>query len=197
MAIPHDHSVELDRIWAQFLTAPNLLAILTELFVVPANVAETLLVIATKHNIVDALGEALDMIGELLAFPRSGLEDEAYRSALIIRARTLVSGGTIPDFTDLFRAILPDYPTSIPVIEWFPAAVRIYLAGITPEQGKLMELLLKGNLPAAGVNTVINVHDGDCITFSSSHGPVTLLGWFSSSHGPATDEAGWAHAIKI
>lgn len=197
MAIPHDHSAELDRIWAQFLNSPNLLTILTEMFVVPANVAETLLVIATKHNIVDAVGEALDAIGELLAFARSGLDDEEYRSALIIRARTLVSGGTIPDFTDLFRAILPAYPKAIPVIEWFPAAVRVYLGGVTPDQGKLMELLLKGNLPAAGVNTVINVYNETCITFSSAHGPVTLLGWFSSSHGPAADEAGWAHAIKI
>lgn len=195
--IPHDHSDALERIWTQFQNAPNLIEIMTRLFVIPANVAETLLVLATKHNIVDAAGVELDDIGELLDFPRAGLEDEDYRKALIIRARTLISGGTIPDFTDLFRAILDDYPDPIPVIEWFPAAVRIYLKGIKSSQGKLMEALLKGNLPAAGVNTVINVYGNECITFSSSHGPVNLLGWFTSSHGPATGEAGWAHAIKI
>lgn len=197
MSFPHDHSDALERLWSQFQDAPNLVALLTRMFVIPANEAELLLVLATKHNVVDGVGLELDDIGELVKLERAGLDDDDYRASLIIRARTLISGGTIPDFTDLFRAIVPDYIGPIAVIEWFPATVRVYLGEIEPATGKLMEALLKGHLPAAGVNTAINVHSGTCITFSSSHGPVTLLGWMSSSHGPAIDEAGWAHAIKI
>jgi hypothetical protein len=58
-------------------------------------------------------------------------------------------------------------------------------------------VLLRGVLPAAGVNTVIAVHGDTCVTFSSSHGPVTLLGWLGSSHGATDTQAGWAHALVL
>lgn len=201
MTIPYDHSVVLDRIWSQFKDSPLIIAVLEKMFIEPANVNELLLELATKHNIVDGVGEDLDDIGEMLDLPRAtlgGLDDTAYRFALIIRARSIFAGGTIPDFTSLLRALLPDYPAPIPVIEWFPASVRIYLQDITPEQALLFKALLVGVLPAAGVNTGIAVADtGPYITFASSHGPVDLLGWFASSHGPTDTQAGWRHLIVL
>lgn len=199
MTIPYDHRDVLDLVWTQFQDSPLILAVIEKMLAVPANEAEILLTLATRHNIVDATGLELDDLGAMLDLPRSvlgGLDDEAYRAALIIRGRSVFAGGTIPDFTDLLRAILPDHGP-IPVIEWFPAAVRVYLENVTPEQGNLLKALLTGVLPAAGVNTVIAVHDDDTLTFSSSHGPVDLQGWFGSSHGPTDNQDGWAHAIEI
>lgn len=197
--IPYDHTAILEEIWTQFQNKPRIRAVIERMLAEPANEAEILLTLALRHNIVDATGLELDDLGAMLDLPRDilgGLDDDAYRAALIIRGRSVFAGGTIPDFTDLLRAILPDHGP-IPVIEWFPAAVRVYLENITPEQGNIMKALLTGVLPAAGVNTVIAVHDDDTLTFSSSHGPVTLQGWFGSSHGPTANQDGWAHAIKI
>lgn len=195
--IPYDHSDILERLWTQFQNAPNLIAAIERLLIGPANQAELLLEDATMANVVDGEGVALDAIGEMVGFPRGGLDDTLYRLALVIRTRTYVSGGTVPDFTMLLRAILPEHPSPIPVKEWFPASIRAYLMGIEPQLGKLIEALFRDNLKAAGVNGVIAVHDETCVTFSSSHGPVTTLGWLGSSHGPTDTQAGWAHAIKI
>jgi hypothetical protein len=200
--IPHDHNDLLERVWTQFQNATFLLAVLEKLFVKTANTAEELLYQATLHNIIDATGLQLDDLGAELDLPRAllgGLSDDAYRAALIIRARSIFAGGTIPDFTDLLRALLPldVYPDQIPVIEWFPANVRIYLQNITPEQANLFKVLLEDVLPGAGIGAGIAAHDDKCVTFSSSHGPVTTLGWLGSSHGPTSTEAGWRHLIKI
>jgi hypothetical protein len=198
--IPHDHSDILERVWTQFQNSPRMLAVLARLLVAPANEAEALLELTASHNIVEATGLALDDIGALLDLTRAqvgNLHDDEYRFALIIRARSVFAGGTIPDFTDLLRAILPLYPSPIPVIEWFPASVRVYLGDITAGQADLLQVLLRGVLPAAGVNTVIAVHGDTCVTFSSSHGPVTLLGWLGSSHGATDTQAGWAHALVL
>lgn len=195
--IPYDHADVLERLWTQFQNAPNLIAALTKLLIDPANQAELLLEDGTKVNVVDGEGLALDAIGEMVNFPRGGLDDVLYRIALTIRTRTYVSGGTVPDFTMLLRAILPDHPVPIPVKEWFPASIRAYLTGVDPQLGKLIEALFRDNLKAAGVNGVFAVHEDTCVTFSSSHGPVTTLGWLGSSHGPTDTQAGWAHAIKI
>jgi hypothetical protein len=201
MTIPYDHNAIKERIWTQFQDSPLVIAVLEKLFIEPANMGELLLELAGKHNIVDGTDTDLDDIGEMLDLTREqlgGVDDEAYRFALIIRARSIFAGGTIPDFTSLLRALLPDYPNPIPVIEWFPANVRVYLQDITPEQAKLFKALLAGVLPAAGVGAGIIVADtGPYITFSCSHGPVDLLGWFGSSHGPTSTEAGWRHIIVI
>jgi len=199
MTIPYDHSAVLEDIWTQFQNSPNIRAILERFLVQPANEGEALLELATKHNVVDGFGLMLDDIGAMLDVTREelgGLSDADYIIALIVRARSSISAGTLEDFAQLLRAILASHPP-IPIVEWFPAAVRVYLIGITPSQGTLLEVLLKGVLPAAGVNTVLSVHDDTCISFNSSHGPVTQTGWFGSSHGPATLEAGWCHAIKL
>ncbi|HRS17409.1 MAG TPA: hypothetical protein P5234_14335 [Thermoanaerobaculaceae bacterium] len=199
MTIPYDHTAILEDIWTQFQNSPNVRAILEKFFVAPANQGEDLLELATKHNVVDGFGLMLDDIGAMLDVTREklgGLSDADYIIALIVRARSSISAGTLEDFAQLLRAILASHPP-IPIVEWFPAAVRVYLIGITPSQGTLLEVLLKGVLPAAGVNTVLSVHDDTCISFNSSHGPVTQTGWFGSSHGPATLEAGWCHAIKL
>ncbi len=199
MTIPYDHSAILEDIWTQFQNSPNIRAILEKFLVAPANEGEDLLELATKHNVVDGFGLMLDDIGAMLDVTREelgGLGDADYIIALIVRARSSISAGTLEDFAQLLRAILASHPP-IPIVEWFPAAVRVYLIGITPQQGTLLEVLLKGVLPAAGVNTVLSVHDDTCISFNSSHGPVTQTGWFGSSHGPATLEAGWCHAIKL
>lgn len=198
--IPHDHADALDLIWTQFLNSPRVVGVIEKMLVGPANQAELLLELATKHNIVDAAGLELDDLGALLDLTREslgGLADAEYRFALVIRARSVFAGGSIEGFTVLLRALLPDYPSAIPVIEWFPAAVRVYLNPLTPEEGKLLEALLAGVLPAAGINTVIAVHDGRCVNFSSSHGEIKAEGWFGSSHGPTDTEAGWAHAIAL
>jgi len=197
VTIPHDHSDVLDRLWTQFLAAPNLRAVLEALLIGPANEGEQLLLAATGNNIVDAEGVALDAIGEMVKFPRAGLDDDFYRLALVIRTRTYVSGGTIPDFLMLLRAILPDHPKPIPIKEFYPAALRVYLQGVKPDTGQLIEALFRDNLKAAGINAVISVYTDTCVTFSSSHGPVTKLGWLGSSHGPTDTQAGWKHAIKI
>lgn len=199
MTIPYDHSAILEDIWTQFQNSPNIRAILERFLVAPANEGEDLLGLATKHNVVDGFGLMLDDIGAMLDVTREklgGLSDADYIIALIVRARSSISAGTLEDFAQLLRAILASHPP-IPIVEWFPAAVRVYLIGITPQEGTLLEVLLKGVLPAAGVNTVLSVHDDTCISFNSSHGPVTQTGWFGSSHGPATLEAGWCHAIKL
>jgi len=199
MTIPYDHSAILEDIWTQFQNSPNIRAILERFLVAPANEGEDLLELATQHNVVDGFGLMLDDIGAMLDVTREelgGLSDADYIIALIVRARSSISAGTLEDFAQLLRAILASHPP-IPIVEWFPAAVRVYLIGITPQQGTLLEVLLKGVLPAAGVNTVLSVHDDTCISFNSSHGPVTQTGWFGSSHGPATLEAGWCHAIKL
>lgn len=199
MTIPYDHTAILEDIWTQFQNSPNVRAILEKFFVAPANEGEDLLELATKHNVVDGFGLMLDDIGAMLDVTREelgGLSDADYIVALIVRARSSISAGTLEDFAQLLRAILASQPP-IPIVEWFPAAVRVYMQGITPQQGTLLEVLLKGVLPAAGVNTVLSVHDDTCISFYSSHGPVKQDGWFGSSHGPATDEAGWCHAIKL
>lgn len=199
MTIPYDHSAILEDIWTQFQNSPNIRAILERFLVAPANEGEDLLELATKHNVVDGFGMMLDDIGAMLDVTREelgGLSDADYIIALIVRARSSISAGTLEDFAQLLRAILASHPP-IPIVEWFPAAVRVYLIGITPQEGTLLEVLLKGVLPAAGVNTVLSVHDDTCISFNSSHGPVTQTGWFGSSHGPATLEAGWCHAIKL
>lgn len=200
MTIPHDHSDVLELVWSQFQNSPRIKAVIEKMLVAPANQAELLLELATKHNIIDAAGLELDDLGEMLDLPRAqlgNLDDAAYRFALVIRARSVFAGGTLQDFTDLLRALLPDYPGAIPVIEWFPASVRVYLVDVTPTQGKLLEALLAGVLPAAGVNAVAAVHDGLCVNFSSSHGPAGEVGWLGSSHGPTDNQAGWAHAIKL
>lgn len=199
MTIPYDHSAILEDIWTQFQNSPNIRAILERFLVAPANEGEDLLELATKHNVVNGFGMMLDDIGAMLDVTREelgGLSDADYIIALIVRARSSISAGTLEDFAQLLRAILASHPP-IPIVEWFPAAVRVYLIGITPQEGTLLEVLLKGVLPAAGVNTVLSVHDDTCISFNSSHGPVTQTGWFGSSHGPATLEAGWCHAIKL
>lgn len=199
MTIPYDHSAILEDIWTQFQNSPNIRAILESFLVAPANEGEDLLELATQHNVVDGFGLMLDDIGAMLDVTREelgGLSDADYIIALIVRARSSISAGTLEDFAQLLRAILASHPP-IPIVEWFPAAVRVYLIGITPQEGTLLEVLLKGVLPAAGVNTVLSVHDDTCISFNSSHGPVTQTGWFGSSHGPATLEAGWCHAIKL
>lgn len=198
--IPHDHSDVLDLIWTQFQNQPRVVAVIEKMLVGPANEAEALLEEATGHNVVDGEGVDLDDFAAMLDTSREqlgGLDDAALRAALVVRARSVFAGGTGPDFAELLRAILPDYPTGIPIIEWFPAAVRVYLSDISPTQGKLLEALLRGVLPAAGVNTVIAVHSDKCVNFASSHGPVTTLGWFGSSHGATDTQAGWAHAIKL
>ena len=199
--IPYDHSAILERVWSQFKNSPLLVGLIEKMLVDPANFAEGTLVASTLHNVVDGTGSDLDDIGAMLDLSRDtlgGLDDDEYRAALIIRARSIFAGGTIPDFTDLLRSLLPDYPGPIPVIEWFPAGVRVYLQDITPAQAKLFKALFAGVLPAAGVNTGIVVADeGPYLTFSSSHGPVTLLSWFGSSHGPTSTQAGWRHIIEI
>lgn len=200
MTIPHDHSDTLDRIWTQFQNSTYMRAVIEKMVVGPANTAEELLEIAARHNIVEATDLELDDIGEMLDLPRDvlgGLSDDAYRIALIVRARSIFAGGTIPDFTDLLRALLPDHPDPIAVIEWFPASVRVYLSGITPEQANLLKVLLQDTLPGAGIGAGIAAYNQTCVMFDSSHGAVKLDGWFGSSHGDTLTQAGWRHLIKI
>lgn len=76
-----------------------------------------------------AVGDALDMLGELVGQPRQGRTDEVYRLWINARVRLSTSSGTPVDILEIARAVLPATAT-MDLVEYFPGAFMLDVLGV-------------------------------------------------------------------
>lgn len=67
------------------------------------------------HKFLNAFGATLDQVGKLLAEPRLGDVDDAYKVRLRAKILVLRSSGTLPQIIKIFNQLLPDNVVKIEV----------------------------------------------------------------------------------
>lgn len=97
-----------------------------------------------------AVGDALDMLGELVGQPRGGRTDAVYKTWITARVRLGSSSGRPPDLLAIVRAVMPT-TIAIALIEYFPGDLVIDLAGAVDAQTALQVAAILQEAKAAGV----------------------------------------------
>lgn len=180
----------------------DFMCIVTEPFGEFVDVAQD---VGTAFDLDTAIGIQLDMIGNVIDLPRSGVtDDEFYRTLLRIQT-TILQGQTDGDWTgsvnqilgmvrtfiDFFGGGSPIVYTAVPPYA-FQLDIPATLTG--PEFGVLFRLICKA-LYAGVLGFIVLVEPGDNL-WASAHGPATNSGIWCSAHGPtATPCADWAGLV--
>lgn len=117
---------ETNRLAQYIKGKPNMEAILDALRVQAVELSDALTDLRFDRLITTAVGEQLDVLGEIVGAARESDTDEPYR--LRIKAQVLVnrSSGTPEEIYAIFDLIKPALAT-MEIEDWFPAAFVLHL----------------------------------------------------------------------
>jgi len=187
----------LARIYEQFKTSPNILALL-EVINAEANALEAAVFDVKLYTAIStANGQTLDDIGDMLDLARLGLDDEAYRCALGVRIRSLFSSGTANDGLEVLNGLLKDDVRLRGIAEFPPASFCLFATDLTADELSLFAQILP-DIPAAGVSAcLVTWNVGEVFAY----GDATELGLAAFGYSDATDPtieaAGFADALEL
>ncbi len=118
----------LARLLEQFKGKPRIEALL-DLYVDQVQEIEVALYdVITETVLSTAIGTQLDNLGAVVNAERQGLSDADYRTVIRARIRVNLSSGTAADLIAITALLIPSTAT-IELIEYFPAELKIYVAG--------------------------------------------------------------------
>lgn len=193
----YDHLADLKWLWVQSLGKLMPKAAF-EILAGGMNLAEEAVeFVRTKLNVVEATGVYLDGIAAKWGIARMGLDDDAFRTAIIAEASSLFGSGDPGIVIRLVRQLVGDGPT-MSVVEKKWHTFLVYLGGedIPPVTQTLLGQVLD-DVPALTINGQLVIADTECLNFRSEHGEVEVTGWYGSEHGAVEGAAGWAHSIGL
>lgn len=142
---------------------------------------ELWLVLADSVDVATAA--QLDVWGSLVGQPRDGRTDVVYRAWIKVRFAILRGGGTGDAIVTAFQQLAPE--CSVTLIEEFPAAIRVLLAGVPPAAPLLDLAGILQAAKAGGVRAILE--------FLTTFGAET----FTLDSGPGLDEGQLASSEAV
>jgi hypothetical protein len=112
------------------LRLPKFLALLSTYLVQIQQLEDAIYDVFVGTMLPAAVGDALDMLGELVGQPRAGRDDATYKLWITARVMLNDSSGRPPDILGIAQAIMPPSGTII-LTEYFPGAFKLELLGVT------------------------------------------------------------------
>lgn len=161
--------------------------------------------ITTSYPLATAPGWVLDQHwGPKFNVPRNGLSDSDYRLYIQAQILLILSAGHPDEVLRIIRLLLPT-ATSILFTPFYPKAWHVEILGVDLATAEPVLRFLStapspqgGGFATAGENGIAVSSDAEVLSFSSTHGAVTIAGFFSSVYGASGGvEAGYAHATQI
>lgn len=158
------------------------------------NLIEDALAGVVDLSINSATGVYLELYGRLVGVARGALDDDQLRAAIIVEALSLFGSGDEGVISRLVRMIVgPDATVKVVENTW---GFTYKISGVKSEALDLVGGLLQ-DIHALTYYGLGLGWENEVLTFSSTHGPVDIAGWFGSAHGPVTGAAGMAHVFKL
>jgi len=115
--------------------------------------------LATERDVMNAVGEQLDLLGDLVGESRNGRDDGEYRIGIFIRIGSNVSHGTPEDLLAiLILATGSDWGR---IVELFPAAFNLYCEDFGSIVGEDLYDIIYRTAPAAIGSTLIVTGGGE------------------------------------
>lgn len=143
-----DHVVQAkDRLITQYKEQPNIEAIVETYASQRQEVETVLFQLLNERSIDTAVGQQLDLLGDILDEPRTGLTDNIYSVRLLNKISQLNSEGTAEDLINIYKILMQ--ADSVQYGEIQPA--HVVLLAINPNPiGELSEIAqsLEGAKPA-------------------------------------------------
>lgn len=136
----------------QFKPAENFQAFISAFVEVLQDAEDMLQELWTSRFIDNATGARLDGLGSIVGEERNGLEDADYRVRIKTRIRVNVSSGLEVDIYDVFALVLQDTTPPINLVEYYPAAMVLYLTEYSSVSAEVLAALLY-DVRAASVDT--------------------------------------------
>lgn len=159
------HGIRAKReLFAQFQQSTNLqklIDVFTEELDELESVFHQLLV---ERNVTNAVGNQLDIIGEIVGQAREGRTDDEYRTAIRFKIAINTANSTEPSITSAAKLLLNF--TEVSIQETFPAALEINTNGIIVDLSVLSQLV---NLVGAAIGPLV-------VTFTNGHSPFVFSG---------------------
>ncbi len=186
-----------NRIWKQFeqtTSWPDLMDIIGD---TAQDIEDQLLEVNDFRFVNTAFGDQLDEIGALVGRSRDGLDDDAYRRAIVVDAHTLFSSGTPWELTELAGSL---YPTKdVTFKEYYPASFTLTVSDLTQDEYQLLIDIMK-DTPPAGVGALVEVVSsgqmyGPDSTLSNAIEPIGSPG--STTGGDSELFSNFSHAQKL
>lgn len=194
-----DHvQTALDRLWKQFEGLPNWIAIMEVFGQLVQEVEGVLAQVSSGRFVRNAQGVQLDEIAAMVGTARGAFtDDELFRLAVIVDARTLISSTTAPEILELARAIGPNAET-VRLWQLFPSSLRLTISDLTPAVFVAL-LTIFADLPGAGKNMLLETYDSAMVGGwdSTTGGTTPPLGAWASTTGPTASIAPWSNAAAL
>lgn len=106
--VPNREELALERLPSQFAYSPNVQELLKVSMGEMQLIEDTMYDLLTLRTLNEATGQQLDNIGAKLNLKRTSSSDDAYRTALRVKALSKTSNGTEEDIIQLFRLVSGD-----------------------------------------------------------------------------------------
>ena len=194
-----DHvATALDRLWKQLEGLPNWTLVMELLGEMLQEIEGVLLQVARTRYIADAIGVQLDAIGEMIGLRRGAFtDDDLYRLAIIVDARTQISSTTAPEILEVARRIAPEGAT-VRLLQLFPSSWRLTITDLSEAVFAAL-LVIMADLPSAGKSALLETYTtGMAAGWDSTTGGTTPpLGSWGSTTGPTDAIAIWSNAAPL
>lgn len=176
----------LDRLWKQLEGLPNWTAIMEVMGELLQECESVLAQVAAGRSVGSAVGVQLDEVGALIGLSRGAFtEDDLYRLAIIVDARTTISSTTAPEILEVANRIAPE-GAIVRLRQLFPSSWRLTITDLTATLYQAL-LVIMADLPGAGKAGLLETYDSAAVGgFASAHGATTGAGAPSSVHGATT-----------
>lgn len=145
----------LSRLLYQFSNSANYKELVSIYLSLQQEIETICFDVLAQKDINQATGLSLDLIGKIVGQARGGLEDSAYRTAILIKIFINNSRGTIADIQNIVKLLTNS--EDVIVFENFPASINLYISGnpLTEEQRQIVQLIVSagvrvGNTLVAG-----------------------------------------------
>lgn len=158
-------------------------------------------------NLLTAIGEQLDLIGGVVGLPRSGFDDDRYRTLLQIQIQLLIGArnsnpnwvGTINNLLQICRTFIgTGVPDPVVLLNTPPYSYTLSVPGVTiAELDLLITFICKATWAGVLGYVIILPTGGGANLWGSTHGAVVNSGIWCSTHGAVAGCALWSHVVTI
>lgn len=187
-----------DRLWKQLEGLPNWTAIMEVMGELLQEVESVLAQVSAGRHIMDAEGVQLDEIGAMIGLSRGAFaDDDLYRLAIIVDARTQISSTTAPEILEVARRIAPD-GALVRLQQLFPSSWHLTITDLSEVVFAAL-LVIMADLPSAGKNGLLVTYDSDNVAgwASTTPGAGPPLGAWGSTTGPTDSLAVWSNGALL
>lgn len=187
-----------ERLWKQLEGLPNFTAIMEVMGELLQEAEGVLAQVAAGRSVGTAVGLQLDEIGALIGLQRGAFtDDDLYRLAIIVDARTQISGTTAPEILEVARRIAPD-GALVRLRQLFPSHWRLTITDLSEVVFAAL-LVIMADLPSAGKNGLLVTYDSDLVGGwdSTTGGTTPPLGSWGSTTGPTDAISLWSNGAPF